>query len=112
MRRVAAVLLIAALLFQSLGLSTASAQYDYAPGYSLDYLGVGYAGYGSPSSVSDSSYLGYGYGWPSWGFGWFWPPFWPGFGWPGWPGWPGWGWPRPPRPGPPCILIYPPPPGC
>ena len=99
MRRVAAALIVMALLVLSLGVSTASAQYGYWPGYGVSYPGFGYPSYGY-------DYSSLVYGWPSWGFGWYWPPLWPGSG------WPGWGWPRPPGSGQPCILIYPPPPGC
>jgi len=103
MSRVAAVI-VTALLVLNLGVPSVSAQYGYWPGYGGGYPGIAYPSYGY-------DYSSLNYGWPSWGYGWDWPPSWPSFGWPGW-GWPGWWWPRPPGSGQPCILIYPPPPGC
>jgi hypothetical protein len=109
MPRVAAALIVTALLTLSLGPSPASARYGDGPGYADSYLALGSEYVHSSLGYADI-YLGSSLA--SWGFDWYWPPLWPGYWWPGWPGWPGWWWPRPPTPRQPCILIYPPPPGC
>jgi hypothetical protein len=64
--------------------------YTRQPGYQPGYPGGGYPG--------GSGYPPPGYGYP--------PPPYPGYpGYPGYPSYPG-------NPGQPCIMIYPPPPGC